>query len=107
MPSIEASSPLARCSRNGPMGPLVLTEARTTASSAGRQRWAAGFAPAGGAMQRVRRTALENAVSVASLLLLTEATLTEVPEPAKPATPAREAAYEGGEFWPRPVACCG
>jgi chaperonin GroEL len=29
----------------------------------------------------VVRTALENAVSVASLLLLTEVTLTEVPEP--------------------------
>jgi len=30
---------------------------------------------------KVVRVALENAVSVASLLLLTEATLTEVPEP--------------------------
>jgi chaperonin GroEL len=30
---------------------------------------------------KVVRTALENAVSVASVLLLTEATLTEVPEP--------------------------
>jgi chaperonin GroEL (HSP60 family) len=30
---------------------------------------------------RVVRTALENAVSVASVLLLTEATLTEIPEP--------------------------
>ena len=29
------------------------------------------------------RVALENAVSVASILLLTEATLTEVPEPAR------------------------
>ncbi|MBI3463228.1 MAG: molecular chaperone, partial [Planctomycetes bacterium] len=30
---------------------------------------------------KVVRTALENAVSVASLLLLTEATMTEIPEP--------------------------
>jgi chaperonin GroEL len=34
---------------------------------------------------KVVRIALENAVSVASVLLLTEATLTELPEPAKPA----------------------
>ena len=32
---------------------------------------------------KVVRIALENAVSVASLLLLTEATMTEIPEPAK------------------------
>ena len=32
---------------------------------------------------KVVRTALENAVSVAGVLLLTEATLTEVPEPEK------------------------
>ena len=32
---------------------------------------------------KVVRVALENAVSVASVLLLTEATLTEVPEPKK------------------------
>jgi chaperonin GroEL len=32
---------------------------------------------------KVVRTALENAVSVAGVLLLTEATLTEVPEPKK------------------------
>ncbi len=36
---------------------------------------------------KVVRTALENAVSVASVLLLTEATLTEVPEPKTPAGP--------------------
>ncbi|HEX4837309.1 MAG TPA: TCP-1/cpn60 chaperonin family protein, partial [Solirubrobacteraceae bacterium] len=35
---------------------------------------------------KVVRVALENAVSVASVLLLTEATLTELPEP-KPETP--------------------
>jgi chaperonin GroEL len=34
---------------------------------------------------KVVRIALENAVSVASLLLLTEATMTEVPEPKGPA----------------------
>jgi chaperonin GroEL len=34
---------------------------------------------------KVVRIALENAVSVASVLLLTEATLTDVPEPAKKA----------------------
>ena len=32
---------------------------------------------------KVVRTALENAVSVASVLLLTEATMTEIPEPQK------------------------
>jgi chaperonin GroEL len=32
-------------------------------------------------LSKVLRIALENAVSVASVLLLTEATLTEVPEP--------------------------
>jgi chaperonin GroEL len=37
---------------------------------------------------RVRRgTALENAVSVASMLLLTEATLTEIPAPKTEAQP--------------------
>jgi chaperonin GroEL len=37
------------------------------------------------------RVALENAVSVASVLLLTEATLTEIPsEKNAPATPAME-----------------
>ena len=37
---------------------------------------------------KVVRIALENAVSVASVLLLAEATLTEIPEPK--AAPARE-----------------
>jgi len=32
---------------------------------------------------KVVRIALENAVSVASILLLTEATMTEIPEPKK------------------------
>jgi chaperonin GroEL len=41
---------------------------------------------------KVVRTALENAVSVASVLLLTEATLTEVPEPKAEAATAREMA---------------
>ncbi len=39
---------------------------------------------------KVIRLALENAVSVASVLLLTEATLTEVPEPKKEAAGAME-----------------
>jgi chaperonin GroEL len=39
---------------------------------------------------KVVRVALENAVSAASLLLLTEATLTEVPEPAEKGTPHHE-----------------
>jgi chaperonin GroEL len=37
---------------------------------------------------KVVRTALENAVSVASVLLLAEATLTEVPEPEHPGSAA-------------------
>jgi len=37
---------------------------------------------------KVVRVALENAVSVAGVLLLTEATLTELPEPKPPAAPA-------------------
>ena len=37
---------------------------------------------------KVMRIALENAVSVASVLLLTEATLTELPEPSEPPSPA-------------------
>jgi chaperonin GroEL len=41
---------------------------------------------------KVVRTALENAVSVAGILLLTEATLTDVPEPKEA---AREPAYPG------------
>jgi chaperonin GroEL len=40
---------------------------------------------------KVVRIALENAVSVASILLLTEATMAEIPEPRKPA---------GGELEP-------
>jgi len=39
---------------------------------------------------KVVRLALENAVSVASVLLLTEATLTEIPEPKSDRTPAEE-----------------
>jgi chaperonin GroEL len=39
---------------------------------------------------KVVRVALENAVSVASVLLLTEATLTELPEPKPAASPAAE-----------------
>ncbi|MHB1207479.1 MAG: chaperonin GroEL [Rhodospirillaceae bacterium] len=42
---------------------------------------------------KVVRVALENAVSVASILLLTEATMTDIPEPKKDAGGARELAY--------------
>ena len=38
------------------------------------------------------RVALENAVSVASVLLLSEATMTEIDEPPKAAPPDRELA---------------
>ena len=41
---------------------------------------------------KVVRVALENAVSVAGVLLLTEATMTELPEPEKPAAEAPELA---------------
>ena len=41
---------------------------------------------------KVVRTALENAVSVASVLLLTEATMTEIPEPKRERTPEPEMA---------------
>ena len=41
---------------------------------------------------KVVRVALENAVSVASVLLLTEATLTEVPEPQKGTRPPSRSA---------------
>ena len=36
---------------------------------------------------KVVRVALENAVSVASVLLLTEATMTEIPEPTRERAP--------------------
>ena len=39
---------------------------------------------------KVVRTALENAVSVASVLLLTEATMTEIPELKRDRTPEPE-----------------
>ena len=42
---------------------------------------------------KVVRIALENAVSVASLLLLTEATITELPEPPKEPAAEPEMAY--------------
>ena len=47
---------------------------------------------------KVVRTALLNAVSVASTLLLTEATLTDLPEPPKAAAGPREPAYAGDEM---------
>ena len=43
---------------------------------------------------KVVRSALENAVSVASVLLLAEATLTEIPEPKKKAAAAGPEAFE-------------
>ena len=43
---------------------------------------------------KVVRIALENAVSVASLLLLTEATLTKIPEPKGEGAPGSAPAYE-------------
>jgi chaperonin GroEL len=39
---------------------------------------------------KVARVALENAVSVASVLLLTEATMTEIPEPKRDRSPEPE-----------------
>lgn len=42
---------------------------------------------------KVVRVALENAVSVSSVLLLTEATMTEVPEPRKDNAPDRESMF--------------
>ncbi len=47
---------------------------------------------------KVVRTALENAVSVASVLLLTEATMTDVPEAPKPLSASREPGYAGDEL---------
>ena len=47
---------------------------------------------------KVVRTALENAVSVASTLLLTEATLTDLPEPPKPTAAPREAGFGADEM---------
>jgi len=47
---------------------------------------------------KVVRTALENAVSVASLLLLTEATMVEIPDAPKPASAGPEASYGGDDM---------
>jgi len=46
---------------------------------------------------KVSRTALQNAASVASLLLTTEALITEIPEKKKPAAPGGGAGGYGGE----------
>jgi chaperonin GroEL len=46
---------------------------------------------------KVSRTALQNAASVASLLLTTEALVTEIPEKKKPAAPAGGGGGYGGE----------
>ena len=48
---------------------------------------------------KVSRSALQNAASVASLLLTTEALITEIPEKKKPAAPGGgEGGYGGGDF---------
>ena len=47
---------------------------------------------------KVVRIALENAVSVASVLLLTEATMTEIPEPARERVPSRKWRCNGVQF---------
>jgi len=47
---------------------------------------------------KVARTALQNAASVASLLLTTEALITEIPEKKKPAAPAGGGGYGGEDF---------
>jgi chaperonin GroEL len=46
---------------------------------------------------KVSRTALQNAASVASLLLTTEALVTEIPDRKKPAAPAGGGGGYGGE----------
>ena len=45
---------------------------------------------------KVVRIALENAVSVASVLLLTEATMTEIPEPTDVGAAAQQMSYWNG-----------
>ncbi len=45
---------------------------------------------------KVTRTALQNAASVAGLLLTTEAIITEIPEPDKPAMPGAGGGMDGG-----------
>ena len=47
---------------------------------------------------KVARTALQNAASVASLLLTTEALITEIPEKKKPAAPAGGGGFDGGDY---------
>jgi chaperonin GroEL len=48
---------------------------------------------------KVSRTALQNAASVASLLLTTEALITEIPEKKKaPAAPGGGGGFDGGDY---------
>jgi len=47
---------------------------------------------------KVSRSALQNAASVAGLLLTTEALITEVPEKRKAAMPAGGGGYGGEDF---------
>jgi len=66
---------------------------RGIAASAAKGKGAITVELAGGVdPTKVVRIALENAVSVASILLLTEATMTELPEKEKP-LPAEAAEY--------------
>jgi len=48
---------------------------------------------------KVARTALQNAASVAGLMLTTEALVTEIPEKEKPAAPAAPGGYGGGDMY--------
>ena len=47
---------------------------------------------------KVTRTALQNAASVASLILTTEAIVAEIPEPKVPAAPHHVEGGFGGDF---------
>src|SRR5437867_1301265 len=47
---------------------------------------------------KVSRTALQNAASVASLLLTTEALVTEIPEKKKAAAPGGQGGFDGGDY---------
>jgi chaperonin GroEL len=47
---------------------------------------------------KVTRTALQNAASVASLLLTTEALITEIPEKKKAPAPGGQGGFDGGDY---------
>ncbi len=48
---------------------------------------------------KVTRSALQNAASIASLLLTTEALITEIPEKEKAAAPQGGGGYGGGDMY--------